>query len=57
MFVFVPVAPPQPREPVQQQQAPSSSPSSGPVTSPSPTPAPIKTTGTEIDPETFTFNW
>lgn len=52
-----PVAPPQPREPVQPHQAPPSSPSPGPVTSPSPSPAPIKTTGSEIDPETFTYNW
>lgn len=52
-----PVVQQQPKEPVQPHQVPPSSPSPAPVPSPSPNPAPIKTTGSEIDPETFTYNW
>lgn len=54
----VPVAQQQPKETGVQQQLPRpSSPSPGPAPSPSPNPAPIKTTGSEIDPEAFTYKW
>lgn len=56
--VFYTVVQQQPKETVVQHQAPQpSSPSPGPVQSPSPQPVPAKTTGSEIDPESFTYSW
>lgn len=57
LMLLLTVVPQQPKEPVQSQQVPPASPSPGPSPSPSPSPVPIKTTGSEIDPETFTYNW
>ena len=57
-FFFNAVVQPPPKEPAVQHQLPqTSSPSPGPVPSPSPNPVPIKTTGSEIDPEAFTYSW
>lgn len=56
-MLLLTVVPQQPKEPVQSQQVPPANPSPGPSPSPSPSPVPIKTTGSEIDPETFTYNW
>lgn len=56
-FLCAVVQPPNKEAAVQHQLPQTSSPSPGPVPSPSPNPVPIKTTGSEIDPEAFTYGW